>query len=63
MDPHWDPSKSSTAGVLKCSATSSASSNKDIKSKHNKCFYSQSYSEGSSWHAFKVHDKLWMGGK
>ena len=49
MDPFWDPSKSSTATVMSCNG--------------NKCFFRQSYSEGSSWNAFKVQDKLWMGGQ
>jgi hypothetical protein len=28
-----------------------------------KCYIKQSYSEGSSWHAFKVKDKVWIGDK
>jgi hypothetical protein len=51
MDPHFDPTKSSSSSILKCT-----------KDKSGKCFFSQSYSEGSSWHAFKVTDKLWLGG-
>ena len=60
MDPHWDPSKSSTAGILKCANSKDKSKS---GSGSGKCLFSQSYSEASSWHAFKVHDKLWMGGK
>ena len=50
MDPYFDPSKSSTSKVLKCE-------------RDQRCYFRQSYSEGSSWHAFKVSDKLWVGGK
>jgi len=49
MDPYFDPKKSNTSEIPKCSG--------------KPCFFQQSYSEGSSWHAFKVSDKVWMGGK
>eukprot|EP01041_Mallomonas_annulata_P005595 gene5595-11281_t len=48
-DPYWDPKKSSTSKILKCNG-------------NNQCQFSQSYTEGSSWKAFKVRDKIWMGG-
>lgn len=51
MDPHFDPSKSSTSTVKQCGG------------KGQKCFFRQSYSEGSSWHAFKVSDQVYIGGK
>jgi len=50
MDPYFDPSKSSSSVISRCSGGS-------------KCFLKQSYSEGSSWHAYKVRDKLWLGGE
>ena len=49
MDSYFDPAKSSSASILPCGAKA-------------KCFFSQSYSEGSSWKAFKVRDKFWVGG-
>jgi len=49
MDPHFDPSKSSSASIRDCSG--------------KKCFFRQAYSEGSSWNAFKVQDRLWIGGQ
>ena len=49
MDSYFDTSKSSTANVLTCGAKA-------------KCYFSQSYSEGSSWRAYKVTDKVWVGG-
>jgi hypothetical protein len=49
MDPYFDPKKSNSSEIPKCSG--------------KPCFFQQSYSEGSSWHAFKVTDKVWMGGK
>eukprot|EP01041_Mallomonas_annulata_P001064 gene1064-2083_t len=48
-DPYWDIDASSTAIKPKCN------DNKE-------CPLSQSYSEGSTWYAYKVHDKLWVGG-
>ena len=47
-DPYWDLKNSSTATVPKC--------------QNQPCVISQSYSEGSSWRAIKVVDKLWVGG-
>jgi hypothetical protein len=47
-DPYFDPDSSTTSSVPKC--------NYDL------CELSQSYSEGSSWKAYKVKDKLWVGG-
>eukprot|EP01038_Epipyxis_sp_PR26KG_P006810 gene6810-9326_t len=49
MDPHFDPKKSSSSKIKECG------------SPPKKCFFRQSYSEGSSWHAFKVMDKVWVG--
>lgn len=51
-DPYWDPKKSSTSNILKCP-----------NFKDGKCQVTQSYTEGSSWHGYKVQDKLWIGGE
>ncbi len=48
-DNYWDPKNSTTANVQKCNGG-------DL------CTFGQSYSEGSSWRAYKVVDKLWVGG-
>ncbi|KAJ1441064.1 aspartic peptidase domain-containing protein [Ochromonadaceae sp. CCMP2298] len=48
MDPHFDPSKSSSSSVKQCG--------------DRKCYFKQSYTEGSSWSAFRVQDKIWVGG-
>ena len=45
---YFDPKNSSTAVIEKCGQST--------------CPISQSYSEGSSWKAYKVTDKLWVGG-
>ncbi len=47
-DTYWDLKNSSTARISKCGK--------------DPCSFGQSYSEGSSWKAFKVHDKFWVGG-
>jgi hypothetical protein len=47
-DSYFHPSNSSTASIAKCGKST--------------CSISQSYSEGSSWQAYKVTDKLWVGG-
>ena len=47
-DNYWNLKNSSTANVPKCV-------------NNQPCVISQSYTEGSSWHAFKVVDKLWVG--
>lgn len=46
-DKYWDIKNSSTAEVKKCG--------------NQPCTISQSYSEGSSWRAIQVIDKLWVG--
>ena len=45
-DPYWDPKKSSTSKILKCAG-------------NKNCVFSQRYTEGSSWKAFKVKDRIW----
>ena len=47
-DAYWDLKNSSTAKISKCGK--------------DPCSFGQSYSEGSSWKAFKVVDKFWVGG-
>ena len=47
-DAYWDMKNSSTMVIPKCN--------------NQPCVISQSYSEGSSWKAIKVVDKLWVGG-
>lgn len=49
MDPHFDPQRSSTNTIKTCGGD-------------KKCYFKQSYTEGSSWSAFKVRDKVWVGG-
>lgn len=49
MDPHFDPAKSKSSSIKHCN--------------NQKCFFQQSYSEGSSWHAFKVTDAVYIGGE
>jgi hypothetical protein len=48
MDPYFDPKKSSSSVIKSCGAS-------------QKCLFKQSYSEGSSWQAFKVKDVVYIG--
>jgi hypothetical protein len=48
-DHYWDPTTSSTAVTLKCGG--------------QKCSFSQRYTEGSSWSAYKVRDLFILGGE
>jgi len=48
-DPYWSSTNSSTASIPICI-------------NDEPCRISQSYTEGSSWTAFKVVDQLWVGG-
>lgn len=48
-DPYFDLDKSSTESIPQCNGGT--------------CTFSQSYAEGSSWHAYKVQDRLWVGGR
>jgi hypothetical protein len=50
MDPYFDPKKSSSATVKTCNS-------------NQRCVFKQSYSEGSSWQAYKVKDTVWIGGE
>ena len=49
-NPPFDPRKSNTSTILMCPG-------------RRRCYFSQSYSEGSSWTAFKVRDMLRPGGE
>lgn len=51
MDPHFNPQSSSTSSIA------------SFGGEGKKCYFKQSYTEGSSWSAFKVRDKVWVGGK
>jgi hypothetical protein len=48
-DSYWDPDLSSSKEIPQCAG--------------QRCELSQSYAEGSSWHAYKVTDKIWIGGE
>ena len=48
MDPFFDPAKSNSSIVPKCSGK-------------RRCEFKQGYTEGSSWTAYRVKDTLWMG--
>jgi hypothetical protein len=50
-DSYWDVKNSTTALIPKCTVGTVTS----------RCEIQQSYSEGSSWNAYKVQDKLWVG--
>eukprot|EP00804_Cyclotella_cryptica_P002130 CCRYP_006541-RA/>CCRYP_006541-RA protein AED:0.04 eAED:0.04 QI:235/1/1/1/0.83/0.71/7/828/1739 len=56
-DKFFDPDESSTFHALTCSECQSATCLK------GKCVFSQSYTEGSSWHAFEAVDKVFLGGR
>jgi hypothetical protein len=58
-DDYWNLDASSSAHVLGCNECQSARC--DTKGK-DRCVFGQSYSEGSSWNAFQVRDKLYLGG-
>lgn len=47
IDPFFDPVRSSSSKVQQCGG--------------KRCIFRQSYSEGSSWSAFRVTDKVWLG--
>jgi hypothetical protein len=49
-DSYWDPLASSSSLILKCN-------------NGQKCLFSQRYTEGSSWSAYKVRDLFALGGE
>lgn len=50
-DKYWDPKQSSTSFIPLCGSSNTL------------CKFSQSYTEGSSWEAYKVTDIAWIGGE
>ncbi|CAM9579292.1 unnamed protein product [Choristocarpus tenellus] len=56
-DAYWDHKKSSTSTVVGCDSCHGAFRCDKV----DHCTFSQKYSEGSSWGAFQVHDRLWVG--
>ena len=62
MDPYFDPTKSTSSVIPSCAHGTAKSTGTTLSSK-SRCFLKQSYSEGSSWHAYKVRDKVWIGGE
>ena len=56
-DPYYKPKASSTNRELKCSECSGGA-----KCAGGHCQFSQSYTEGSSWKANQMEDRLWVGG-
>lgn len=51
-DAYWSPKESSTKVIPQCT----------VAAKKTTCNIEQSYSEGSSWKAYRVTDKLWVSG-
>eukprot|EP00606_Chrysophyceae_sp_TOSAG23-5_P000097 GSChrysophyteH2.ASY1.ANO1.1749.1 assembled CDS len=49
MDRPFNPAASSTAEIKSCGGNG------------KKCYFQQAYSEGSSWHAYEVIDRVWVG--
>ena len=56
-DPYFNPQKSSTFHVLQCHEC-----REGVNCHDNRCIFSQSYTEGSSWEAYQVKDKFYCGG-
>jgi hypothetical protein len=56
-DPLFDVSKSTTAKYMTCSAYNSCST-----CDQDRCYISQSYTEGSRWEAVVVDELVWVGG-
>lgn len=56
-DPYYNPEQSDSFHVLDCDECREGVSCKD-----DRCVFSQSYTEGSSWEAYQVRDKFYCGG-
>jgi len=56
-DPYFDPDHSETQKTLSCDKCEAGA-----KCTAKRCQLSQSYTEGSSWKAYQVNDKVWVGG-
>jgi hypothetical protein len=60
-DPHFDPAKSQSFHYLQCHECAGLSST--CSDTGNKCQFSQSYTEGSSWRAHQARDVVYCGGQ
>lgn len=56
-DPYYSPEKSKSFHLLQCSEC-----REGVQCQDDKCVFSQSYTEGSSWEAYQVRDKFYCGG-
>lgn len=56
-DPYYSPAKSRTFHVLQCEEC-----REGVACQDDRCVFSQSYTEGSSWEAYQVRDKFYCGG-
>lgn len=57
-DPYFDPDLSQTFRFLSCHQCELGA-----VCQQDKCVFSQSYTEGSSWEAFQVEDLVYLGGR
>ena len=58
-DKYFDPDASTTFRALTCNECQTGECSK----KQDQCVFSQTYTEGSSWHAYESMDKVFVGGK
>ncbi|KAL9186464.1 hypothetical protein ACHAXT_005702 [Thalassiosira profunda] len=56
-DKYFDPEASTTFRALTCDECHAAQCEK------GQCIFSQTYTEGSSWHAYEAVDKVFVGGR
>jgi Xylanase inhibitor N-terminal len=56
-DPYYNPQKSNTFHLLQCNEC-----REGVTCQDERCIFSQSYTEGSSWEAYQVSDKFYCGG-
>lgn len=57
-DPYYDPDLSETFQALGCYKCQLGAICKD-----RRCYFSQAYTEGSSWEAYQVEDMVYLGGR
>lgn len=57
-DPYFDPALSQTFRPFTCRQCQLGATCKD-----ERCYFSQSYTEGSSWEAYQVEDLVYLGGR
>merc|ERR1719197_758559 len=72
-DPYFDPAASSTSHVMTCSDCPSnlrsrlfdprpaGTAAAVCQRRSDTCRFGQSYSEGSSWNAYELTDRVWLG--